>query len=117
MGVSSSSARRAPAPRTIRPRRHGNVPPRGDQMRHRITGALSAGAAAVAVAAFWLMAMPAAGQAPATYKAPRSAFKDGKPDLNGIWQANNTANWDLQDHAARQGPLIELGAAFSIPAG
>ena len=30
------------------------------------------------------------------YKAPRSA--DGKPNLNGIWQAMNTANWDLQAH-------------------
>src|SRR5688572_15219542 len=54
---------------------------------------------------------------PSTYKAPRSPFKDGKPDLNGIWQANNTANWDIQSHAARQGPILELGAAFSIPAG
>lgn len=42
---------------------------------------------------------------------------DGKPNLNGIWQAINTANWDLQDHAARQGPVISLGAAFSVPAG
>ena len=23
---------------------------------------------------------------------------DGKPDLNGIWQALNTAAWDIQDH-------------------
>src|SRR5271169_2221724 len=40
---------------------------------------------------------PAAGQAPA-YRVPRTA--DGKPNLNGIWQANNTADWDLQGHAA-----------------
>ena len=51
------------------------------------------------------------------YKAPRTPFKDGKPDLNGIWQAINTANWDIQDHVARQGPVLELGAAFSVPAG
>jgi hypothetical protein len=50
-----------------------------------------------------------------TYKAPRTA--DGRPNLNGIWQAVNTANWDLQDHAARQGPIVSLGAAFSVPAG
>jgi hypothetical protein len=37
--------------------------------------------------------------------------------LNGIWQAVNTAHWDLQDHMARRGPLSDLGAAFSIPAG
>jgi hypothetical protein len=86
-------------------------------MRNRIRGATFASAAAVALAVFSLGVIPTAGQAPAIYKAPRSAFKDGKPDLNGIWQANNTANWDIQDHAARQGPMVELGAAFSIPAG
>ncbi len=53
--------------------------------------------------------------APARYRAPRAG--DGHADLNGIWQAMNTANWDLQDHAARQGPVVALGAAFSIPAG
>ena len=37
-----------------------------------------------------------------TYQVPRTA--DGKPNLNGIWQAMNTANWDIQDHAARPGP-------------
>ena len=71
-------------------------------MRHRIRGAIFASAATVAAATFSLAVIPTAGQGPAIYKAPRSAFKDGKPDLNGIWQANNTANWDLQDHAARR---------------
>lgn len=46
-----------------------------------------------------------AGQAPAaaapTYRAPRTA--DGKPNLNGIWQALGTANWDLQAHSAQDG--------------
>ena len=50
-----------------------------------------------------------------TYRAPRTA--DGKPDLNGIWQAVNTANWDIQDHPARMGAVVALGAAFSVPAG
>ena len=26
---------------------------------------------------------------------------DGKPNLNGIWQAMNTANWDLLAHTVR----------------
>lgn len=49
------------------------------------------------------------------YRAPRTAA--GAPDLSGIWQAVNTANWDLEAHTARQGPLFQLGAAFSVPPG
>jgi hypothetical protein len=33
--------------------------------------------------------------------APRQT-SDGKPDLNGIWQALNTAAWDIQDPAGQQ---------------
>ena len=29
--------------------------------------------------------------------------RDGKPDLSGIWQAMNTAAWDIQDHSAQKG--------------
>ena len=49
------------------------------------------------------------------YRAPRTSA--GTPDLSGIWQANNTANWDLEAHVARQGPVFALGAAFSVPPG
>jgi hypothetical protein len=42
---------------------------------------------------------------------------DGHVNLSGIWQANNTANWNLLTHQARQGPMTALGAAFSIPGG
>jgi hypothetical protein len=41
---------------------------------------------------------------------------DGKPNLNGVWQALNTANWDIQDHSAQAGPP-QFGALFSMPAG
>ena len=61
-----------------------------------------------------LVATSAAGQAPA-YRAPRTA--GGKPDLNGIWQALNSANWDLQGHAAATGPVPSLGAVFAKPPG
>jgi hypothetical protein len=57
---------------------------------------------------------PAAAQAQA-YRAPRTA--DGKPNLNGMWQALNEANWDLEPHAAAQGPVFALGAQFSIAPG
>jgi hypothetical protein len=83
-------------------------------MQSRYTGAMIAGAAAV-IGAFWLGTTPTFGQARAAYRAPRTA--DGKPNLNGTWQAVNTANWDIQDHPARQGPLTALGASFSVPPG
>jgi hypothetical protein len=35
------------------------------------------------------------------YAVPRTAY--GQPDLQGVWQAMNTAVWDVQDHAASLG--------------
>lgn len=49
------------------------------------------------------------------YRAPRTP--DGKPNLNGIWQALNTANWDIEAHSAAPGPLPALGAAGAVPPG
>jgi hypothetical protein len=46
---------------------------------------------------------------------PRTA--DGRPDFNGIWQAINTANWNIEPHAADFGPVVEMGAIGAIPAG
>jgi len=57
----------------------------------------------------------AAGQAPAAYRAPRTA--DGKPNFNGIWQAMNTANWDIEAHAAGPSLVRELGAIAAVPGG
>ena len=54
------------------------------------------------------------GQAPA-YRAPRTG--DGKPNLNGIWQALNTANWDIEAHSAAPGLMGELGASNAVPGG
>ena len=36
-----------------------------------------------------------------TYRPPRTP--SGTPDLQGVWQAINTAAWDIQDHSARLG--------------
>jgi len=64
-----------------------------------------------------------------TYRAPRAP--GGHPDLNGIWQALNEANFDLEAHnarpalALRPGPygpvpatqVLALGAVGSVPPG
>src|SRR5262249_26968632 len=62
----------------------------------------------------WFMQRPAVAQTRA-YRAPRTP--DGKPNLNGVWQALNSANWDLSDHAARPGAVIAMGALGAIPGG
>src|SRR6185437_3912442 len=69
------------------------------------TAALSAG--------FLLAMVPAAGQAQA--RIPR--LPDGHPNMNGIWQAMNTANWDLEAHAAQTGLVVDYGAIGAEPGG
>jgi hypothetical protein len=63
----------------------------------------------------------AAGQAPAargaaTGRVPRNAW-DNHPNLNGVWQTLNTANWNLEDHAASAGPFYQMGAIGAVPPG
>jgi hypothetical protein len=54
----------------------------------------------------------------ASYAQAQLPRLDGKPDLNGIWQAMNSANWNLEAHSAQGIPSQwQLGALFSIPAG
>ena len=54
-----------------------------------------AAAAVVAAIAFGLAWSAAQGVA-SQNEIPRTP--DGKPNLNGIWQVMNTANYDLEDH-------------------
>jgi len=59
---------------------------------------------------------PAAGQFPA-YRAPRFPGTN-EPDLNGIWQAVTTADWDIQGHDAQPGLHPELEGTYDAqPAG
>ena len=41
----------------------------------------------------------------------------GHPNLNGVWQAINTANWNLEGHSAAATAFWQLGAMFAIPPG
>jgi hypothetical protein len=50
-----------------------------------------------------------------SYTGPRAS--DHKPDLNGIWQAMNTGDWDLSPHTAQAGPVVSLGALGAEPGG
>lgn len=48
----------------------------------------------------------------------RPARIGGKPNLNGIWQAHNTAHWNLEAHPAQVLEAFwKLGAIAAIPAG
>jgi hypothetical protein len=48
----------------------------------------------------------------------RPARVAGRPNLNGIWQALNTAHWNLEDHPAEGLTAFwQLGAIGAIPAG
>ena len=67
------------------------------------------------VAGCLVMAFARPGEGQAAYGAPRTA--SGQPDLNGFWQALNTAHWDLEAHEAAPGPVALLGAAYAVPPG
>src|SRR5688572_30544798 len=107
-------------------------------MRNRFTGAMVAMALAAAVSLTLTAqqapgrqggAAPAApagqgrGAAPAAPAQGRGAAPArpariaGRPNLNGIYQAINTANWNLEDHSASATSFWQLGAMFAIPAG
>ncbi len=66
----------------------------------------------------WLfgVALPAAilAAAPAFAQQGKRA---SKPDFSGIWQSLNTANWDLEPHAAEAGPVSSLGTLVAVRPG
>jgi hypothetical protein len=101
-------------------------------MRNRVRGVVIASSVASAIVSAAFVVAPLRVQAqgqPQVYRAPR--MPDGHPDLNGIWEAVNTANYDIERHMARHamatrpgpyGPLpakevLYLGAVGAVPGG
>jgi hypothetical protein len=67
----------------------------------------------VAAGAVLAAALPLAAQS-SSYRAPRA--DGGKPDLNGIWQTMNEANYDLEGHMARPAMAVRPGPYGPVPA-
>src|SRR5258708_2994266 len=82
-------------------------------MRNGLRGFITAIAAAGVGALVAATTLPLAGQT-AAYRAPRTP--DGKPDLNGIWQSLNEANFDLETHMARPAMQLRAGPYGPVPA-
>ena len=95
-------------------------------MRNRIFLVTTILVAAVAGAVFWFAAPDTSGQS--TTRPERIA---GHPNVNGIWQAMTTANWDLLAHDMRPAvaqagiypdvpilaaPVVALGSVGGVPA-
>src|SRR5438445_6736091 len=90
-------------------------------------------ASAAMGALFCLAAIRTTGQATRAAQATRPIrTPDGHPNLNGIWQATTTANWDLLPHAMRPAvgqpgvypdvpvlaaPVLALGSVGGVPPG
>jgi hypothetical protein len=72
-----------------------------------------AGVTATVVALLFVVAWPRASAQPAR----PARTHDGKPNLNGIWQAVNAANWNLLGHSAAPGVVPQQGAIGAVPAG
>jgi hypothetical protein len=66
----------------------------------------------LAVVAMSIAVVPLSAQ---SYRAPRGP--DGKPNLNGIWQALNEANYDIEGHVARPAMALVPGHSTPVPAG
>jgi hypothetical protein len=86
-------------------------------MRGSLDGRIIAAASAVILVSvgLWLMPTRIAGQARTAPRGTLSRTPNVRPDLSGVWQALNTAAWDIQDHHAQLFP--GLPARFGMAGG
>jgi len=83
----------------------------------RQSGLLLLGATTSVVVMLVLLAARTSGQGvPTSYRAPRLAGTRA-PNLNGVWQAMTTANWDIQAHAAAPSPFPNLLGVYGATPG
>jgi hypothetical protein len=85
-------------------------------MHSKLRDGLCALAGAGVMAALFSTAMPLAGQQGPGNAARNIPRVGGKPDLNGIWQTLNTANWDIEPHMARPALAMRPGPVVPVPA-
>ena len=78
----------------------------------RSSSAIVPSIAAIAAVCVALAPIPGLAQ---DYQAPLTP--DGNPNLNGIWQALGSANWNVEGHSAEAGPVVNMGALGAIPGG
>lgn len=84
-------------------------------MRTALGGLLVGMAAGAIVVSQGPGVLPGAAAQPAAAAAiPRTA--SGRPDLNGLWQALGTANYDIQAHTARAAMAFRPGPVVPLPA-
>ena len=78
--------------------------------KRHVSSMVAVAVAVAAVATLWITrtaGQSTASTAPGASRPP--ARLAGKPNLSGIWQAINEANWDLEAHAARPGAVTQPG--------
>jgi hypothetical protein len=86
-------------------------------MHSKVRDAFFALTGAGMMAVVFYAALPLAGQQTPGAAAARTIPRlHGKPDLNGVWQALNTANWDLEAHTARPALAMRPGPVVPVPA-
>jgi|KBSSwiStaDraftv2_1062776.scaffolds.fasta_scaffold29033_5 hypothetical protein len=81
-------------------------------MRSSVVGVVVA-VAMMGVGAMWLLQTTATSRSNRSQVFQPTRTADGKPDLNGVWQALNTANYNIEAHAARPALALMPAAARS----